>query len=104
MILTSLIFLVSSLFFISSSIKYELEQTAKTLPQIIVQKIQMGRLDLIKEKVVEDILQIHGVSDASARVWGYYHFQNMGVNYVVVGLDKYEEAYKNSLSKLIQKC
>jgi len=102
-IFTSLVFLLSSIFFISHSIKYELDKTADALPQIIVQKLQAGRLDLVDEKRVYKILQIAGVSDASARVWGYYYFQNAGLNYAIVGLDKYEEAYKKSLQKLIKR-
>ncbi len=103
LVFTALVFLLSSVFFIANSIKYELEHTVDALPQIIVQKLQAGRLDLIDENRVNDILQIEGVSDATARVWGYYYFQTAGVNFSLVGLDKYEKAYKNSLQKLITK-
>jgi len=101
-VFTSLVFLLSSIFFISHSIRYELDQTVKALPEIIVQKLQAGRLDLIDEKRVDDILQIQGVSYASSRVWGYYYFQNEGKNYSIVGIDKYEQEYKKSLQKLVK--
>jgi len=101
-IFSALVFLLSSIFFISHSIRYELEKTVDALPQIIVQKLQAGRLDLIDEKRVFKILQIQGVSGASSRVWGYYYFQNEGVNYSIVGLDKYEKEYKKSLQKLVK--
>ena len=102
-VFTSLVFLLSSIFFISNSIRYELEKTVDALPQIIVQKLQAGRLELIDEDAVYRILQIKGVSDASSRVWGYYYFQTAGMNYSIVGLDKYEDEYKNSLQKLVDK-
>jgi ABC-type lipoprotein release transport system permease subunit len=102
-VFTSLVFLLSSIFFISNSIRYELEKTVDALPQIIVQKLQAGRLELIDEDAVYQILQIKGVSDASSRVWGYYYFQTAGMNYSIVGLDKYEDEYKNSLQKLVDK-
>lgn len=102
-IFTFLTFLLASVFFITNSIKYELESTLEALPQIIVQKIKAGRQDDMDVSVVDEILSIAGVSDAVARVWGYYYFQNAGVNFTLVGVDEYENQYKNSLEKIVQK-
>ncbi|MCF6309582.1 MAG: FtsX-like permease family protein [Sulfurimonas sp.] len=97
-ILTTLVFLLTSVFFITNSIKYELQSTVDALPEIVVQKIKAGRhYDLDSERV-DDILEITGVNSAVARVWGYYYFANVGVNFTVVGIDEYEEQYKNSLN------
>jgi ABC-type lipoprotein release transport system permease subunit len=98
-----LIFLLSSVFFITNSIKYELDSTLKSLPQIIVQKIKAGRQDDMDVSALDSILSIAGVSDAVARVWGYYYFENAGVNFTLVGVDEYENQYKNSLEKIVQK-
>lgn len=98
-----LTFLLTSVFFITNSIKYELDSTLKALPQIIVQKMQAGRQDEIDVDIVDNILSIAGVSDAVARVWGYYYFENAGVNFTLVGVDEYENQYKNSLEKVVQK-
>jgi ABC-type lipoprotein release transport system permease subunit len=102
-IFTFLTFLLASVFFITNSIKYELESTLEALPQIIVQKIKAGRQDDMDVSAVDEILSIAGVSDAVARVWGYYYFQNAGVNFTLVGVDEYENQYKNSLEKIVQK-
>jgi len=102
-VFTLLVFLLSSIFFISHSMEYELKKTVDALPEITVQKLKAGRLDLIEEKRVFDILQIEGVSDVASRVWGYYYFQNEGVNYSIVGLDQYEKEYKKSLQSLVKK-
>ena len=77
-IFTILTFLLSSIFFITNSIKYELNSTTNVLPQIIVQKIKAGRNYDIDVNNIENILKIDGVSDAIARVWGYYYFENVG--------------------------
>ena len=53
--------------------------------------------------VVDKILSITGVSDAVARVWGYYYFKNAGVNFSIVGINSYEEQYKDSLSNIVEK-
>ena len=99
-VLTALVFLLSSLFFITNSIKYELNSTLEALPEITVQKIKAGRHYDIDVSVVDEILEITGVESAIARVWGYYYFENAGVNFSIVGLDEYEEQYKNSFVKV----
>jgi len=99
-ILTTLIFLLTSLFFITNSIKYELQSTVDALPEIVVQKIKAGRHYDIDVNIVDEILEITGVNSAVARVWGYYYFQNAGVNFSLVGIDEFEEQYKTSLSRV----
>lgn len=101
-IFTLLTFLLTSVFFITNSIKYELQSTVDTLPQIIVQKIKAGRHYDIDENVVDDILEIAGVDDAVARVWGYYYFENAGVNFSIVGIDAYERQYKKTFENIIE--
>ncbi len=101
-IFTLLTFLLTSVFFITNSIRYELDSTVDALPQIIVQKIKAGRHYDIDVNLVDDILGISGVNDAVARVWGYYYFENARVNFSIVGIDKYEQQYKNSFTNLVK--
>jgi ABC-type lipoprotein release transport system permease subunit len=96
LVLSTLIFLLTSVFFISNSIKHELQSTVDALPEIIVQKLGGGRHYDIDTSVVDEILEITGVSSASERVWGYYYFENAGVNFTLVGIDEFEEQYKKS--------
>jgi ABC-type lipoprotein release transport system permease subunit len=98
-----LTFLLTSVFFITNSIKYELNTTVDALPQITVQKIKAGRHYDIDTNVVDDILEITGVEDAVARVWGYYYFENVGVNFTIVGIDQYEKQYKDSFENIVKK-
>lgn len=102
-VFTLLTFLLTSVFFITNSIRYELDSTVDTLPQIIVQKIKAGRHYDIDVDAVDSILEIAGVSDAVARVWGYYYFENAGVNFSVVGIEQYEKQYKESFEKIAAK-
>lgn len=102
LILTLLVFLLSSLFFITNSIKHELQSTLDSLPEITVQKIKAGRHYDIDAAAVDDILEITGVESAIARVWGYYYFENAGVNFSLVGVDEYEEQYKNSFLEAVK--
>ncbi|PHQ65418.1 MAG: ABC transporter permease [Sulfurimonas sp.] len=101
-ILTLLIFLLTSVFFITNSIKYELNSTVDALPEIVVQKIKAGRHYDIDVDVQEEILEITGVVDVVARVWGYYYFENAGVNFSIVGVNEFETQYKESLAKVVK--
>jgi len=100
-IFTLLVFLVSSIFFIANSIKYELNQTVDKLPAITIQKYQAGKITDIPSSRVDDILNITGVVEANSRVWGYYFFSNGGVNFTIMGIDNFETQYSKSLSKII---
>ncbi|MEA1914486.1 MAG: FtsX-like permease family protein [Campylobacterota bacterium] len=102
-IFTFLTFLLTSVFFISHSIKHELNSTVESLPQITVQKIKAGRQYDIDVHYIDQILETAGVTDAVARVWGYYYFENAGVNFSIVGIDQYENQYKDSLHDIVQK-
>lgn len=102
-IFSFLIWLITSIFFISNSIKQELYNTVDQLPQITVQQLQGGKIVNIDNKIVDDILQITGVSDVISRVWGYYFYDNGAVNFTIVGLDNFENQYTTSLQKIIDK-
>jgi ABC-type lipoprotein release transport system permease subunit len=88
---------------ITGSIKYELQSTLEALPEITVQKIKAGRHYDIDTSVADKILTIAGVSEAIPRVWGYYYFENAGVNFSVIGIDQYEKQYKESFSDIVKK-
>jgi len=102
-IFTMLTFILTAVFFIVHSIQYELNTTVEALPQIIVQNTKAGRSYDCKTNMVYNILELSGVSDANARVWGYYYFENAKVNFTIVGIDQYEEQYKNSLTDIVNK-
>ncbi len=98
-----LIFLISSIFFIANSIKFELLSTLKSLPDITLQKLQAGREQNIELSRVDKIATIEGVSEVTPRVWGYYYFKNAGANFSVVGVDRFTPSYKKSIQKAVDK-
>lgn len=101
-IFTSLIFLLSSILFISNSIKTELGLSLKSLPEITVQQLQAGRHTNINLKRVDELLKLHGVKSAVARTWGYYYFEKAGVNFSVVGIDAFDKQYKQSFTHIVE--
>lgn len=101
-IFTGLIFLLSSVLFISEAIKHELNSVVEGLPEITLQRLQAGRQVNTPIERAEALLDIEGVQSALPRIWGYYYFKSAGVNFSVVGIDAFEESYKHSLTTLIE--
>ncbi|HIO90913.1 MAG TPA: ABC transporter permease [Campylobacterales bacterium] len=95
-----LTFLLTTVFFITTSLKYELHSTVDSLPEITIQNIKAGRHNNIDTAIVDELLLIEGVTDVVARVWGYYYFENGGVNFTLIGIDEFENQYKDSFKKI----
>jgi len=102
-IFTLLIFVLSAVFLITNALKTELYATLDSLPEIIVQKMVAGKQKDIDIERSDQILQLSGVDDVIPRVWGYYYFENKGVNFSIIGIDSYENQYKDVLSKIADK-
>jgi len=102
-VFTLLTALLTSIFFITNSIKYELNTTVDALPQIIVQNTKASRIAEIDVDTADKLLNIPGVNSVNARVWGYYYFQNAGVNFTLIGVDEFEEQYSDTLDSIIKK-
>ena len=101
LILTFLVFLLSSVLMISDAIKYELHTTVSHLPEMTLQRLQAGKQVNIPMDRIDEILSIEGVQTAIPRIWGYYYFKPAGVNFSIVGIDAYEQQYKESLQKIV---
>jgi len=99
-VFTLLTFILSSTFFITNSIKYELNTTVDSLPEIIIQNLKAGKSYDIDTSVVDTIIPIAGVEDVTPRIWGYYFFKNAGVNFTIIGIDQFEKQYKSSFDAI----
>lgn len=95
--------LLTSVFFITNSLKYELTATVDALPEIIVQNTKASRTVNIDIKSAESLLEIPGIDSVNTRVWGYYYFVNAGVYFTLVGVDEFEEQYSATLDSLTKK-
>ena len=102
LILSALIFLLTSILMIADSIKLELNTTLRTLPQITLQRFVGGKQNNMPIRRADALLDIEGISAITPRIWGYYYFKPAGVNFSIVGIDIYEEQYSQTLSKITQ--
>ena len=102
-VFTFLTALLTSIFFITNSIKYELNTTVDALPQIIVQQTKASRITEVDISITDKLLDIPGITSVNARVWGYYYFANAGVNFTLIGIDEFEEQYSDTLEGIVKK-
>lgn len=101
-VLTLLTSLLASMLFITNSMRYELNLTLNSLPDIVLQKKKAGVNSTVDERLVMKILEISGVESAVGRVWGYYYFQNAQVYFSLIGVDEFEESHRETLSNLLK--
>ncbi len=102
-IFSTLIFLLSTLLFISNSLKRELLLTSDSLPEIIIKKEIAGRTILIDEDLTDELVLIEGVSEVIPRVWGYYYSFSINSYLTIVGVEEFEPLWINSLTKVSEK-
>lgn len=96
-----ILFLLSSTLFISSSIRFSLEETLKVQPDFVVNRTKGGISVPTPVNWIDELLNIHGISKVSPRVYGRYFFEAKEKSFLVVGIDFFEEQGHKSLQKLI---
>jgi len=90
-----------TLFFLSSTLSYELTQKAKTMPDIKVVQMQAGRVSFVDEKMVDTVLEIAGVSNAYTYIEAPYTFKE-GIQFDILGIDPFERFDDPFVSKLLE--
>jgi len=81
---TVVIFSLASVMFFTYSIKQEAGRILKDAPEMVVQRLAMGRHDLIPTSYMDRIKKIWGVQEVKARLWGYYYDPTNGANYTLM--------------------
>ncbi len=94
------VFLAGSFLFTASSMRQMTLHAADALPEIVVQKRVGGRLYPISMETILPIVEIEGVASVTPRVWGTYTFDAQGTLFSVVGVDRYDYLYGDSLASV----
>jgi len=95
------VFLLSSILFISSSIKGSLLKNLTNQPDFIVQKIVAGTSHEAPLKWQDKLLEIPGVSTINARVYGRYALDN-SKSALIIGVDFFDEQTNKEIKNLIK--
>ena len=81
---TLVVFMLGSAMFFTEAMKREAALVLKGAPEMVVQRLLMGRYDTIPVNYIERIRGIRGVTSARPRLWGYYYDPAVGANYTLL--------------------
>ncbi|MCK9392436.1 MAG: hypothetical protein M0Q01_12830, partial [Syntrophales bacterium] len=81
---TLVVFILASAMFFTQAMKREASLILKGAPEMVVQRLLMGRYDPIPLDYLKKIRNIRGVISAEARLWGYYYDPAAGANYTIM--------------------
>ncbi len=95
------VFLLSSVLFISSSIKGSLLKNLSNQPDFIVQKVIAGSSHEAPLNWQDKLLEIPGVSAINARVYGRYYFDN-SKSALIIGVDFFDEQTNKAIKSLVK--
>lgn len=80
----AIIFILGSVMLFSHAIRREAAILLENSPELLVQKLRMGRHELIEGERLEVLRKIRGVRQAQGRLWGYFYDQANGANYTLM--------------------
>ncbi len=98
-----MVFVLSSVMFLSSSIQNTIYDTLDQQPDMIVQKMRGGKAVNTPLSWLDDISNINGVSLALPRVYGQYWFEPAKTNFTIVGIDFYDDQIIKKLENITEK-
>jgi len=96
-----IIFLLSSVLFISSSIQSSISSTLKNQPDFILSKVQGAEIVNTPIDWIDNISKIDGVSQIMARVYGRYLFEPKGKSFLIIGVDFFDDINQKHLKQII---
>jgi ABC-type lipoprotein release transport system permease subunit len=102
-IFTLLVALLSSIFFITNSIQYELNLRLKNTPDIVIENYKAGLKSTIKESTLDKILEVNGITSGRTRIEGDYDFGADKIKFHLIGIDSFEKQDDDFLQKLANK-
>ena len=97
-----IIFLLSSVLFISSSLQDTLLKTVQKEADFTVQRVQAGKAVATPRSWIDKIMEIDGVTQVSSRVYGRYFFAPREHAFLIVGIDFFDEQSSQLLQSLLK--
>ena len=97
-----IVFLSSSILFISNTLKKEIFTTLKNQSDFVIQKINSGKSQYTPISWIEDFKEISGVKDVQQRVYGQYYFMPEDAYFTIVGIDLFEEGSSKNIKELLK--
>jgi len=97
-----IIFLLSSVLFISSSLQHTILNTLEEQSDFTISRVQAGKSVNTPEEWIDKVVEINGVTKVTPRVYGRYFFAPRENAFLVVGIDFFDEQSSRELKQLIK--
>ena len=97
-----IIFLLSSVLFISSSLQNTLLGTLDSQSDFTVSRVEAGKAVNTPVDWLDKVLEINGISQLAPRVYGRYFFAPREESFLVVGVDFFDEQSSKELQTLVK--
>ena len=97
-----IIFLLSSVLFISSSLQNTLLGTLESQSDFTVSRVQAGKAINTPSSWMDKVLEINGISQVAPRIYGRYFFAPREESFLVVGVDLFDEQSSKELRSLVK--
>jgi ABC-type lipoprotein release transport system permease subunit len=97
-----IIFLLSSVLFISSSLQSTLLGTLESQSDFTVSRVQAGKTINTPTAWMDEVLEINGISQVAPRIYGRYFFAPREESFLVVGVDFFDEQSSKELRSLVK--
>jgi ABC-type lipoprotein release transport system permease subunit len=81
---TLVVFILASAMFFTQAMKREASLILEGAPEMVVQRLLMGRYEPVSMDYARRIRNIRGVISADARLWGYYYDPVVRANYTLM--------------------
>ena len=97
-----IIFLLSSVLFVSSSLQESLAVSLKGEPDFVVSRIQAGRAVNTPMAWYDKIVEIEGIAQIAPRIHGRYYFAPKEKSFLVIGIDFFDEQSSKALGRILK--
>ena len=97
-----IVFLISSVLFISNSLKKEVFFTLNNQSDFVIQKTNNGKIFDTPISWIDDFSSINGLKNLQQRVYGQYYFMFENVYFTIVGVDLFEENTNKNINDLLK--
>ncbi|AKF24103.1 hypothetical protein YH65_00800 [Sulfurovum lithotrophicum] len=97
-----IIFLLSAVLFLSSSLQHSLLSALHKQGDFTVTRVQAGKPVNTPVEWVDKILDINGVTQVASRIYGRYFFAPREKSFLVVGIDFFDEQNNQALQTLLK--
>lgn len=96
-IFSFLVFMLSSVIFITNSLNLEYKTISKEFPEIIVQKSIGGRNVPLTPDDVERFWEFPSISSIEGRVWGQYYFERNRIYLTIFGIKTFTNYHSDDI-------